>query len=207
MINVSTSLAGNSERRRIIMSPSSGGALGLQPTDIIRQGLTGVDNVRTGQAPFQPPSLAERVFAALATAKIWTSKVAMHLDLEARDRFFRQLDLLHDCDEWFGNDQPVALESYKSFIRFMLVDGRCSVPSLALAANGHLLAVWENRGDDPTEAPGDRLTVEFMVNGDVQWVVSRKEGERIERAAGVTSVERLRSNIAPYHPEGWFKFG
>src|SRR5690349_7172186 len=39
-------------------------------------------------------SLGERLFDATAEPKIWTSRVAMHLDLPSRDRFFKQLDRL-----------------------------------------------------------------------------------------------------------------
>lgn len=190
MNQISTPLASSTERRQLLMTASSQAALGLRSDDIFRPGLTQSSDVQTGQAPAIPPSLAEQVFDALAAAKIWTSKLAMHMDLAARDRFFRQLDLLHDCDEWFGGHQPVQIESYKNFVRFMLAIGSMSKPSLALAPNGHLLAVWDR--------DGDRLTVEFGIDNTVEWVVSRKENERVERAAGSTTTKRLLANIAPY---------
>src|SRR5688572_7984807 len=54
----------------------------------------------------------ERVFQALAGAKILTSQVAMHLSKDWRDRLFGQLDSLHDTSEWERGDSPVAHGSY-----------------------------------------------------------------------------------------------
>src|ERR1700730_14825270 len=45
-------------------------------------------------------TLQERLFDALAGAKVLTAQVAMHLDRQWRDKLFRQLDSLHDPDEW-----------------------------------------------------------------------------------------------------------
>jgi hypothetical protein len=118
------------------------------------------------------------------------------LDLVARDRYFRQLDLLHDCDEWFGEDQPLRLESYKSFVRFMISDGGKSKPSLALNPDGHLLAVWEEAGN--------RLTIEFKGDDRLQWVVSCVNGDR---TAGMTSLGSIKSHLVPYKPEAWFGLG
>jgi hypothetical protein len=179
------------------MSDSSGGAAGLDVG--IFSGLVEPASHVRRQVPAQPPTLEERVFSALADAKIWTSRVAMHLNLAARDRYFRQLDLLHDCEEWLGDDQPVRLDSYKGFIRFMLMIDGDSKPSLALAPNGQLLAVWET--------DGGRLTIEFKSEKDVEWVVSRREGDTIERVAGTTTLGRVKANLAPYDPEAWFNVG
>ena len=40
-------------------------------------------------------SLEERLFDALASVKVLTSKIAMHLDRKWRDRLFAQLDRMH----------------------------------------------------------------------------------------------------------------
>ncbi len=159
----------------------------------------GPTNFRTGIAPVSPPSLEERVFKALADAKIWTSKVAMHMSLGDRDRYFRQLDLLHDTREWLGDESPLLLDSYKDFIRFMLLAGSDAKPALGLAPSGNLLAAWQNAGD--------RLTVEFIGGGRATWAVSRREGLDFERVAGTTALGRIQANIAPYNPDGWLKNG
>jgi hypothetical protein len=189
-------LASRASERRMAISASSSSALGLGISDIIKHGLVSSKATPWNHEFAPPSSLAERVFHALAEAKIWTSRVAMRLDLVARDRYFRQLDLLHDCEEWFGDDHPLRLESYKSFVRFMITEGRESKPSLAMNPNGHLLAVWE--------AFGNRLTIEFNENDRLQWIVSCAYGDR---TAGITSLALIKSRLAPYNPEAWFGVG
>ena len=192
MTDLGNYLASDANRRHFIPSASSLSALGLGLSDILKYGLVDSTPAPTVAAVVRSASLAERVFVALADAKIWTSKVMMRLDLAARNRYFRQLDLLHDCDEWFGDDRPLLLESYKSFIRFMIAEGRQSKPSLAMNPNGHLLVVWDN---------GDRLTIEFKTGDRLNWVVSCADGDR---TAGMTSLEAIMSRLAPYKPEAWF---
>lgn len=189
-------LASKASERQVAISASSSSALGLGISDIIKHGLVAPKAMAPAHKLVPPSSLAERVFYALAEAKIWTSRVAMRLDLVARDRYFRQLDLLHDCDEWFGDDQPLRLESYKSFIRFMMIEGGHSKPSLALNPDGHLLAVWE--------AAGNRLTIEFKEGDRLQWAVSCADGYP---TAGWASLALIKSRLAPYNPKAWFGIG
>lgn len=150
---------------------------------------------KTQIEPANPPSLQERVFNALADAKIWTSKVAMYMDLRTRDRYFRQLDLLHDCDEWLDGS-PVKLQSYQGFVSLMHLLGGHSKPSLGLTPSGNLVAVWQ--------AGEDRLTIEFIDRQHAQWVVSRRQDEEMERIAGSTTITRVKANLAPYNPAAWF---
>ena len=196
MTDMGNFLASRASERQMAISASSSSALGLGISDIIKHGLVS-QKASIPVHEFAPPSsLAERVFHALAEAKIWTSRVAMRLDLVARDRYFRQLDMLHDCDEWFGNDQPLRLDSYKSFVRFMMSEGGQSKPSLALNPDGHLLAVWE--------VAGNRLTIEFKGDDRLQWIVSCANGDR---TAGMTSLASIKSHLVPYNPEAWFGLG
>lgn len=194
MINLSTSLSGSAAKRSVLSSVSSETALGLQMHDILRYREPQAQPIKA--LPKVAPSLAERIFDALVQAKVWTSRLAMHLPVTDRDRFYRQLDLLHDCDEWFGDESPVLLESYKSFIRFMLAYGGSSKPSLGLTPSGNLVAIWI--------ADRDRLTVEFLSADRVDWVLSYHANEVAERVAGNTTSLRLMSNIQPYEPERWF---
>lgn len=199
MNNEINGLFSSVQQRRFSATASSGSVLGIAVNDIVKGGLVGRPLTTTGQATPAPPSLGERVFNALSSAKIWTSRVAMHMDRNTRDRFFRQLDLLHDADEWFGDEQPLALNSYRSFIRFMLADGKNSKPSLALSPAGSLVAIWLSERD--------RLTIEFGAGDWAEWVVSLPLEERVERAAGSTSIARLSSVLAPYNPDRWLQVG
>jgi hypothetical protein len=197
MTGTTYNLSSRTSQRIVRKCASSGGISGLEINDIVQ--LVDPRQTAPEERLVLSRPLVERVFKALADAKIWTSSVVMHMDRASRDRYFRQLDFLHDCDEWVGDEQPIVIESYKSFIRFMLTINGNSKPSLALAPKGYLLAVWETNGD--------RLTVEFVSDDKVEWIVSRHINGRVERAAGTTSRDRLEANLAPYNPNGWFAFG
>ena len=189
-------LASRPESRRVKRQDSSASALGLDITKVLQGGLLSGSFGTEGKS-VRTQSVEENIFNALADAKIWTSRVAMHMSREDRDRYFRQLDLLHDCDEWFGDEKPVKLGSYKSFVRFMLATRSPSKPALALAPSGHLVAVWLDGND--------RLTVEFEPDDRAQWVANRKSPELTERAAGTTVIGRLVQVLAPYNPSGWLR--
>jgi hypothetical protein len=173
-------LASDALQRQPIFAASSGSVFGLTPPDILQHGLvpTTVKPLSAEQRP--APSLEEQLFQALANAKIWTSQVAMRIDNASRNRYFEQLDRLHDAEEWFEGDQPVALESYKGFIRLMLVVGGNSKPALALSSSGHLVAVWEGNSQ--------RLTVEFKDADRLQWLVNCGDGDR---TAGTATIQTL----------------
>jgi hypothetical protein len=142
-------------------------------------------------------ALEERLFNAVADAKTWTSKVAMHLDPEWRHRLFRQLDSLHDPKEWEEGDRPLQQASFVTFLKAMLTIDPERRPSLGLSHAGHLIAAW-------TTGP-DRLTIEFLPNDHVRWVLSRcYAAEDTARFAGDSLVTRLVDGLAPHHPEHWF---
>jgi len=192
----SAELVSDDRQRRQVVSPSSGAMRGLNFTDIIKYKLL-ADNQSNVQSSVSATSvLGENVFNALAAAKVWTSNIAMHLDREARDRYFRQIDLLHDDEEWVDGDQPLQLESYKGFVRFMLMVRGKAKPALALSSKGQLIAVWR--------LDADRLTIEFSSGNAAEWVVSHRIEERTERAAGSTTLSRLLANLEPYRAKEWF---
>jgi hypothetical protein len=195
MIVSSTDLVGDPARRQVAGTASSASGSGMPPAS----GLEGLAPQRPAVVrPRGGPekTLEERLYTALADAKVWTSKIVMHMGIDQRDRYFRQLDLMHDINEWHGEDRPLRLESYQGFIHFMLKVPGKSKPALGLTPKGDLLAVWLH-GDD-------RLTVEFLDREHVEWVVSRHRGGVVERAAGKTHASRLLANLEPYDPAGWF---
>jgi hypothetical protein len=149
--------------------------------------------------PASTPTIEEKLFDATANAKIWTSRVAVHLGKEARDRFFRQLDWLHDPEEWSGNDQPVNIESYKGLIRAVLHYKINERPALALMPNGNLLAIWQEGKM--------KVSVEFLLNDRVRWFAQHEIESDIERASGLCHLTRIREVLAPYSGERWFHAG
>jgi hypothetical protein len=154
------------------------------------------------QPDFEPIDFEDqqKLFNAIADAKILVSKFAMHLDRERQQRLFRQLDSLHDPQEMEDGDQPLKTASFDTFIRAILYLKPAKYPSLGMSFRGDLIGAW-------TEQSG-RLTIEFRPNDEVQWVLSRhRHNKPIERVAGDTTIDRLPDVLAPYNPEQWFDLG
>ncbi|HME27042.1 MAG TPA: hypothetical protein VKI44_37935 [Acetobacteraceae bacterium] len=145
-------------------------------------------------APEMP--LEEQLYDALARVKVLTSAVAMHLDRTWRGRLFQQLDALHDTAEWEPGDAPVQEASFATFLRTIIALDPDRRPGLGLTCAGHLIGAWT--------VGRDRLTLEFLPNGNIQWLLSCYDDEQVERAAGEASVGRLPAVLAPYRPARWF---
>ena len=142
-------------------------------------------------------SLERRVFDSLAEVKILTSHVAMHLMPETRERLFRQLDSLHDIDEWEDGDEPINKSSFQTFLKAILTVKPERHPGLGLSHTGNLIAAWTTARD--------RLTIEFLPNDRVSWVLARYDDtDEPARFAGQTSVSELVEGLAPHRPEHWF---
>lgn len=142
-------------------------------------------------------SVAESLFDATSAVKILTAQVAMHLDREWRTKLFRQLDSLHDLSEWEPGDSPIQQSSFATFLKAICHIRPSRRPGLGLTSAGHLIATW-------TTSKDDRLTVEFLPNDRVRWVLALSHDTEIERFAGQTSVARLHAGLLPYGPERWF---
>ncbi len=141
-------------------------------------------------------SIAERLFDATAGAKIWASSVAMKLDRGTRDRLFRQLDNLHSLDEWFDGDAPVALDSFKSFVRAIILRVIGGKPGLSLTPDGNLIALWS--------VEGAKLVIEFQPSNLARYLWSQTVDGELERAAGTTKIDRLSTVLAPLQEKSWF---
>jgi len=140
--------------------------------------------------------LEERLFDATARVKILTSQIAMHLEREWRDKLFRQLESLHDPKEWEPDDEPIQQGSFATFLKAIIQIKPKRRPGLGLSHAGHLIAAWT--------AGFDRLTIEFLLNDRVRWVVGRRHDDEPEHIAGQTHVSRLVDALAPYNPGIWF---
>lgn len=140
--------------------------------------------------------LEERLFDATASVKILTSQIAMHLEREWRDKLFRQLDSLHDVQEWDEDDVPIRQASFATFLKAIIQIKPKRRPGLGLSHSGNLIAAWTEKTE--------RLTIEFLPNERVRWVVGRSREDGPEHIAGDTRVSRLVEALAPYHPALWF---
>ena len=133
----------------------------------------------SGHRPVAPQNLTEELYDALASFKVRTALVAMHLDREWRVRLFRQLDSLLAIEDWEKSDVPPSLASYSTFLRMLTFLRPLRRPGLGATHDGHLIATWTT-GED-------RLTIECLPKDIVRWHLSVTiEGER-ERAAAEDS--------------------
>lgn len=149
----------------------------------------------TGQQGSDKP-LPERLFEALAAAKILTSQIAMHLDAAWRARLFDQLDSLHDPEEWGIGDLPVRQASFSTFLKALLLIGPERGPGLGLSVAGNIVAAWTTGKD--------RLTIEFLPDDRIRWVLSVHHDDGTARYAGDTPVSCLKEDLARHQPERWF---
>ena len=141
-------------------------------------------------------SVEERLYDAVARAKVLTSAVAMHLDRTWRAKLFRQLDALHDIAEWEHGDVPLQEASFATFLRTIIALNPDRRPGLGLTSAGCLLGAWTTGQD--------RLTLEFLPNSRVRWLISCYDDEQIVRATGEISVGSLSGALEFYRPSRWF---
>jgi hypothetical protein len=173
--------------------------LSTQTRDIERL----VSGLRNPQSPANLRSkdddngIQERLFDATANVKILTSQVAMYLDNAWREKLFRQIDSLHDVDEWDPEDAPIRQSSFNTFLKAIVQIKPERLPGLGLSHRGLLIAAWTTGRN--------RLTIEFLEGGRVRWVISRRrDNDEPEQYAGHTSVNHLLEGLQPHHPEEWF---
>ena len=146
-----------------------------------------------------PPkkTLSEELFDALASFKIKTSTVAMHLEDQWRLRFFRQLDSLLDEGSWDREDKPPSLDSFATMLRMLLLLAPERRPGLGATSDGNLVAAWT--------VGSDRLTIQALHNDRVKWVLSCDLDGARESAAGSSTLSNLREILSPYRPDRWFR--
>jgi len=194
--NYISSSAGTLDRVRPKSFPETSASVPALSTSVARSGQGDTPKTLVHTLFDDQTAIEEKLFVALADAKIWTSRLAMHLPRETRDRLFRQIDILHELDEWDENDQPVNLSSYQSLVRTIIyhrINGR---PALSLMPNGNVLALWCD-GEQ-------KLTIEFLPENRSRWLIQSATESGPERAAGTSPLVRLRDVLAPYRADRWF---
>jgi hypothetical protein len=155
-----------------------------QPQEPVRIGV-GQSQIFLGNTS----SFEANLFKATAEVKIWASQVAMRLEPSTRARIFRQIDMLHNPDDWMPGDKPVQLSSFKSFVRAMLIKAVKGVPSLALTPDGLVTALWQ--------LESSQLNVQFLADDKVKFLLTRHIGSETDRVAGTTVIQRLAGILNP----------
>jgi hypothetical protein len=141
-------------------------------------------------------TLDEVMFDARANVKLLTSQVAMYIEDKWRNNIFNQIDILHDLENWDEDLLPAGRQSILTFLK-TIVEMRPKIyPGLGVSPKGNLVAAWTSESR--------RLTVEFMANDKIQWIVSRQDSDDVERVAGKTSISRFFECLEPFNVGEWF---
>lgn len=166
---------------------------------MLKGAIAGAGQLRNTLVTENPlPGAPEKLFSALAAAKVMTSKVSMHLEDNWRRQLFRDLDDIFSADAWDEHDQPVVPQSFETYLRFQLFCRPTKTPSLGVSDGGNLLAGWHSGPN--------HLTLEFCPRDGIRWVlVRRDEDDEAESAAGLTQLARLMDVLAPYRPDDWLR--
>lgn len=180
-----------SQKKQIIFTESAGKDSNIvyQESVLAHLALRPPSSAPTGKADI-PKSLPERLFDSRANCKIRMASVAMHIDKDWRNGFFKQVDNLLNLEDWDEDDEPVTAASFATLIRMILFIKPERRPGLGAAEEGYIIAAW-TVGDD-------RLTIKCLPNDQIQWVlVHCIDGDR-EVASGQTTLPRLTDVLQPY---------
>lgn len=164
---------------------------------IVNHWLRTVTPAYTGDRTTAPKSIEERLFDTRAQFKIFLSQIAMHLTDEWRTALFSQLDNLLDPAQWENADRPPRLGSFQTFVRMLLLLRSEIRPGIGATHDGNIIAAWTRNEN--------RLTIECLDRDAVRWsLMTTVDSEKV-RAAGLDTVRRLPTVLAPYAPQTWLK--
>ena len=107
--------------------------------------------------------LAEILYDTRADVKIQLSRISMYLPSNWLQRLYKEIDILHDIDTWEEGDRPVTIDSFQTFIRWVLKTKPHKCPSFGLSDEGHLLTAWGSNDDS--------LILEFMPKDTILWII------------------------------------
>lgn len=107
-----------------------------------------------------------------------------------RQGILAQTDVAFSTEDWDEDDKLPSLDSYRCMLKGLIELAPTSRPNLTISNSGNIVAGWfSDRG---------RSIFEFLPNERIEWVISRGEGETINRAAGIEPIGRIRM-IADAH--------
>jgi hypothetical protein len=154
-----------------------------------------VSNFAAGLVAGGGRSTEDRLFDRTAELKVLISQISMHISHELRTKLFRQIDSLHDPEDWLPSDVAIEPSSFRTFLRFLLYFRTIGKPSLGISYLGQLLVGWtDDRGT---------LAIQCLPNDEIAWTVAHKIEGRHESAAGRTSIHRADVVLRPYDPAHW----
>jgi hypothetical protein len=141
------------------------------------------------------------LFANRAALKMLTSQVAMHLSDLQRSDLFKQIDELLNVDDWTDTDQPILVNSFRTFLRFLIYYRSVRRPSLTVTTDGNIAASWFTKQN--------RLSMEFLDEDICRIVMSRPldEDKGTETAAYQGPVGRIGAIVGGFGETEWYQDG
>jgi hypothetical protein len=146
------------------------------------------------RVPVAAPSL--RVLFDQYVADLFS--LSMYFDLDFRLALTRKTKSLLSSENWDLDDPLPAPGAFLTLLRCFLALDATTVPSLGTDGRRAISASWVS--------PLGRLTLTAREKDSVDYVLSRRmEDGTTERAAGFSSVSRIKAALNPYDPDVWLK--
>jgi hypothetical protein len=139
------------------------------------------------------------LFDNRAELKTVTSQVSMHLSREQREDLFKQLDELLDKEAWADDSSLISLQSYRTFLKFLIYWTDVRRPALLVTSAGNLMASWVQ--------PGRRLTIEYLPADKIRAVLYKvgQQPGSTETNAYVGPIKRLDAILLPFDAVAWYR--
>lgn len=125
------------------------------------------------------------------------SSVAMHLGPNFSAGLKRQFTTMLGHEAWEAADDFPTSTAVDAFLQLLKSIGSSNRPGIGTNGEGSVTAFWVSGKS--------RLTVDCINLETAQWTLTRAfDAERVERAAGKCSPDRVAICVRPFSPEVWF---
>lgn len=143
-------------------------------------------------------TLSESLFDATGNVKILFSQVSMHFDNELREKLFRQIDLIHDVDDWEDGENPIKVESFRTFLRWFYNFKPSKLPNFGLSSRGNFIASWMGKNSQ------ESLVLEFMQKDRIKWFKTKYFDGEVDHSIGSTRLSRISEELDTHDTKYWF---
>lgn len=156
------------------LSPDSSGSISIlsdhaSPSKV--QVARGQERSVRGLVPAQV-SFEQKIFDALVNLKVAVATYAMHLSSGERSRIFARLDDVINIDDWHEEDPLPVVESFKTFLKWLVYSGSFDWSSIGVSHDGSILVAWSR--------PNIAVTANFSATGRVTWTARMEPADEGE---------------------------
>ena len=127
-------------------------------------------------------NLAETIFDTRVELKVATSRIAMHLSQEVRNRIFAEFDFLLDSESWDLDDKLPTSTSYNRFLKWLVYTSDSSWTSFGIDDEGNILVAW-------VRGATQRMTANFAER--VRWTKTVSEDGEMQISAGTYTLNHF----------------